>query len=124
MGHLIDIDLIYKKIKKLQQNSPGEPLMNIEYRFALADIISYLATILSSKSPDASVIKGYIGRNKDNTLQFCYHKPRRENEIEQTWWGSCDADFTIYDDAVDAQFKDLTWEDEPVKVELIIHCTN
>ena len=67
-----------------------------------------------------ATIKGYIARDLDGTLRFCYHKPRRENEIEKTWWGSCDADFDIYDDTLDSLFKDLTWDDEPVEVELTI----
>ena len=67
-----------------------------------------------------ATIKGYVARDLDGTLRFCYHKPRRENEIEKTWWGSCDADFDIYDDTLDSLFKDLTWDDEPVEVELTI----
>lgn len=67
-----------------------------------------------------ATIKGYVARDLDGTLRFCYYKPRRENEIEKTWWGSCDADFDIYDDTLDSLFKDLTWDDEPVEVELTI----
>ena len=63
-----------------------------------------------------STINGYVARDKDGTLRFCYHKPRRENQVEQTWWGSCDADFDIWNDTLEEQFKDLTWEDEPVEV--------
>lgn len=65
-----------------------------------------------------STINGYVARDKDGTLRFCYHKPRRENQIEQTWWGSCDADFDIWNDTLEEPFKDLTWEDEPVEVVL------
>lgn len=71
---------------------------------------------------DIPKIEGWIARNKDGSLVFCYHKPHRENSITQEWWGSCDADFRIYDDAIDEQFKDLKWEDEPREVELIIKC--
>ena len=65
-----------------------------------------------------STINGYVARDKDGTLRFCYHKPRRENQIEQTWWGSCDADFDIWNETLEEPFKDLTWEDEPVEVTL------
>lgn len=71
---------------------------------------------------DIPKIEGWIARNKDGSLVFCYHKPHRENSITQEWWGSCDADFRIYDDTIDEQFKDLKWEDEPREVELIIKC--
>jgi hypothetical protein len=71
-----------------------------------------------------STINGYVARDKDGTLRFCYHKPKRENEIEQTWWGSCDADFDIWNDTLEEQFKDLTWEDEPVEVILSLAPAN
>lgn len=63
-----------------------------------------------------STINGYVARDKDGTLRFCYHKPRRENQIEQTWWGSCDADFDIWNEELEKPFEDLTWDDEPVEV--------
>ena len=44
---------------------------------------------------DIPKIEGWIARNKDESLVFCYHKPNRENSITQEWWGSCDADFRI-----------------------------
>ena len=65
-------------------------------------------------------IKGYVARDKDGTLRFCYHKPKRENQVEQTWWGSCDADFDIWNEALEKPFEDLTWDDEPVEVTLVI----
>lgn len=27
-----------------------------------------------------STINGYVARDEDGTLRFCYHKPRRENQ--------------------------------------------
>ena len=79
-----------------------------------------LAFIDSLPEDDLPKTKGWVARNKDESLVFCYHKPHRENSITQEWWGSCDADFRIYDDAIDEQFKDLSWEDEPREVELFI----
>ena len=62
-----------------------------------------------------STINGYVARDKDGTLRFCYHKP------QQTWWGSCDADFDIWNETLEESFKDLTWEDEPVEVILTLN---
>lgn len=67
-----------------------------------------------------ATIKGYVGRDKDHNLRFCYYKPTRQNEIEQTQWGSCDADFDIWNKNLSSLFEDLTWEDELVEVELTL----
>ena len=72
------------------------------------------------KTLNKATIKGYVGCDKDGTLRFCHHKPKRMNEIEQTWWSSCDADFDIWNHNLRELFKDLTWDDEPVEVELTI----
>ena len=69
-------------------------------------------------------INGYVARDEDGTLRFCYHKPKRENQIEQTWWGSCDADFDIWNEDLEKPFEDLTWDDEPVEVTLTIKRLN
>lgn len=81
---------------------------------------NFLAFIDSLPEDDLPKTKGWLARNKDESLVFCYHKPHRENSITQEWWGSCDADFRIYDDAINEQFKDLKWEDEPVRVEIAV----
>ena len=65
------------------------------------------------------VIEGWIARDEDKSLWFHYVKPKRENEIEKTWWGSNDKTFRIYDWDF-PQFKDLKWEDEPRKVLITI----
>jgi len=62
---------------------------------------------------------GYVARDKDNTLWFHYRKPHLENDIEKTWWGSNDKTFRIYDWDF-PEFKDLKFEDEPIKVEFNI----
>ena len=65
------------------------------------------------------IFKGYVARDKDNSLWFHYKKPKRENDIEKTWWGSNDKSFRIYDFDF-PEFADLTWEGKPVKVEFEI----
>ena len=67
----------------------------------------------------SKTFKGYIARDKNGSLWFHYVKPRRENDIEKTWWGSNDKMFQIFDFDF-PQFKDLTWEGTPCKVELTI----
>lgn len=64
-------------------------------------------------------IDGYVARDKNGDLYFHYIKPHRENEFELTWWGSTDANFWISDDDF-PEFKDLKWEDEPLKVRIAI----
>jgi predicted membrane protein len=65
-------------------------------------------------------INGYVAKDKDGSLWFHYIKPHRENDIEKTWWGSNDKAFEIYKWDF-AEFDDLTWENEPIEVELIIN---
>jgi hypothetical protein len=64
-------------------------------------------------------IKGYVARDKNGDIWFHYYKPKRENDIEKTWWGSSDKQFKIYDFDF-PEYKDLKWEDEPVEVELTL----
>ena len=89
-----------------------------DFEIALKENPKILCNVIQERP--SGKIHGWIGRDKDGTLRFCYYRPRRENQIEQTWWGSCDADFDIYDDTLEAPFKDLTWDDEPVEVTLEI----
>lgn len=65
-------------------------------------------------------INGYVARDKDGSLWFHYKEPHKENDIEETWWGSNDKTFEIFDSDF-PQFKDLRWPQEPVKVQLTIH---
>ena len=62
---------------------------------------------------------GYVARDLNGTLWFHYCKPHLENEIEKEWWGSNDKTFRIYDWDF-PEFKDLKFEDEPIKVEFSI----
>ena len=61
-------------------------------------------------------IKGWVARDKDGSLWFHYSKPRRENDIEKTWWGSDDRTFQLFN----IDYQDLKWESEPIEVELPI----
>ena len=73
---------------------------------------------------DIIKIKGYVARDKDGSIWFHYTKPRRENDIEKTWWGSNDKSFEIYDFDF-PEYADLTWEEsEPVEVELTLKRLN
>jgi hypothetical protein len=42
-------------------------------------------------------IKGFVARDKNGDIWFHYYKPKRENDLEKTWWGSSDKQFRIYD---------------------------
>ena len=64
-------------------------------------------------------MKGYITKDKDNSLWFHYIEPHRMNDIEETWWGSNDWSFEL-DPEKFPEFDNLKWEDEPVEVELTI----
>lgn len=57
----------------------------------------------------------WIARNKDYDLCLFTEKPERN--IFQGYWYS-DFGETMRLDAHDPQFRDITWDDEPVKVEL------
>ena len=61
----------------------------------------------------SKTINSYVARDEDGSLWFHYVKPRR---INIDWWGSNDKSFQIYDFDF-PEFKDLTWEGEPVEVE-------
>ena len=62
-------------------------------------------------------LHGWIARDMDGSLWFHYIKPHRENDIEKTWWGSNDIAMLLDDDTL---YPELTWEDNPYEVELII----
>ena len=61
-------------------------------------------------------MKGYVARDKDsNDLWVHYIKPRREYMM----WVSDGRIFEIHNEDF-PEFKDLTWNDEPVEVEFTI----
>ena len=64
-------------------------------------------------------IEGFVARDKNGTLWFHFSEPKRENDIEKTWWGSDDRSFQIYDFDF-PEYKDLTWEGKPVKAILTL----
>ena len=64
-------------------------------------------------------MKAYVARDKDGSLWVHYRKPKKENSLKKTWWGSDDREFQIYDFDF-PNFKDVTWEGNPVEVELTI----
>jgi len=119
-----DIEKIRQEIERLKGVCMVQIKANSRQTFPFVmEMTGYdklLAFIDSLPEEKLFKVKGWIARNKDGSLVFCYHKPHRENSITQEWWGSCDADFRIYDDAIDEQFKDLKWSDEPREVELFI----
>ena len=62
-------------------------------------------------------LKGYIARDEDKSLWFHKKKPNRIDMGPQIFsWFQSDGQFQLDEDL----FPSLTWEDEPVKVELII----
>ena len=78
-----------------------------------------------SKELDEPKIKGWVARENPNTnlpatsLSFFSEKPQKRRDIfgEDYWGTNGGKKFTIPKDAV----PQLTWEDEPIEVELTIH---
>lgn len=89
---------------------------------------------LKTQEPIESLpkIKGWVARDKkwfdeENRLTFFFTKPERHTSIlavSEGWWNAksdehCSEGFRIDKNL----FPELTWEDEPIEVELIIkHC--
>lgn len=72
-------------------------------------------TALGKQENDANtVISGWVARDKDGHLFMYCTKPER-NENLQVWMGRY-ADFCLRD----ILFPDLTWDDEPIEVGIII----
>lgn len=117
-----DIEKIRQEIERLKQmGSIGLNEYDAGFENGRGELCDELLAFIDSlPEDDLPKTKGWVARNKDESLVFCYHKPHRENSITQEWWGSCDADFRIYDDTIDEQFKDIKWEDEPVRVEIAV----
>lgn len=67
---------------------------------------------------EESVISGWAARDKDGNL-FAYCKKPERNEELQVWMGGF-ADFGLRN----SLFPDLTWDDDPIEVELTIKRKN
>ena len=66
-----------------------------------------------------AAVEGWVARDLDGSLWFHYHKPHLENELEQTWWGSSDNSFRLYE-PIHPGFENVTFEGGPIKTKLII----
>lgn len=58
---------------------------------------------------------GYVARDKSDLLYFHYTLPVKDEDNE--WWWSDDDAFEVKSELV-SEFDNLTYNDEPVKVEL------
>lgn len=78
--------------------------------------VEELIKALSEQPQDAeeTVIRGWVARDEDGHLFMYCTKPERDESL-QVWMGRY-ADF----DLRNALFPDLTWDDDPIEVELII----
>ena len=62
-------------------------------------------------------IKGWVARDKNGEIHYFQEYPRRVTEYELNhWWDRDYISMWIEKDS----FPELTWEDEPVEVELLI----
>jgi len=67
---------------------------------------------------------GYVARDLNTSLWFHFSKPKRKEVLTTVmFWESDDKAFQIYDSDF-PEFKNLKWEDKPVKVEFNIHKAN
>lgn len=80
-------------------------------------------TANKAKDADGEVIRGWVARDKkDNSLNLHAEEPYRTKSGYQTddkpdWWDSECASFLPLDKGL---FPDLTWDSEPMEVEIII----
>lgn len=65
-----------------------------------------------------TVMQGWVARNPDGDLNFYVDKPKRNVVMYQ--WDGKDVDMCL----VDEMFPDLTWDDDPLPVELTIKRKN
>lgn len=74
------------------------------------------AYALGKQEKDAdTVTQGWVARDKDNNLFIYSDKPKRVYDGEfSRWEGLC------LDTISNSLFPDLTWDDDPIEVELII----
>ena len=108
---------IWRLIKVNKSLKPRDFTQGIAVGYA--DVLSFIESLEKEELQDIK-IKGWVARDKDDSLWFHYSKPHLENEIEKTWWGSSDDSFEIYD-FNHSGFEDVTFDDGPIEVELTIH---
>ena len=67
---------------------------------------------------------GYVARDLNESLWFHYSKPHRKGVVgRMMYWDSDEKCFQIHDDDF-PEFKDLKWQDKPVRVGFQIHKTD
>lgn len=115
---------------KARRKSDGETIEVREWRGASDVIYSspdmnqfYQASDLDFNLDADTVIQGWVCRDKkDNTLNLHAEKPYRARSgydlsEEPDWWESDSASFLPLDKSI---FPDLTWDSEPLEVEITI----
>lgn len=102
----------YRELKK--QDSSG--LLSI----ASFEFIFDRAYALGKQEKEAdTVIQGWVARDLDRALQLWESKPQR-NDITNDEWGMANGIILLPTDL----FPDLTWDDDPIEVELTIKRKN
>lgn len=96
----------------VRNNQFTHPYSAIATRESYKDGI-YFALGKQEKDADV-VIQGWIARDEDENL-FVYHTKPERDETTQMWMGGC-----VNFDLRNHLFPDLTWESEPLEVEIII----
>lgn len=77
------------------------------------------AYALGKQEKDAdTVIQGWMGRDKDGFISLFLYRPDRVIHDDLGYWGYDDNRYEI--DIPQSLFPDLTWDDEPIEVEIII----
>lgn len=117
--------------KKLRTEYPDSAFTQMDkvvplfdaYDIQQAYLDGYTACEQSMTDSEAIVIQGWVCRDKkDNALNFHAEKPYRAQSgydvcDEPDWWESDCASFLPLDKSL---FPDLTWESEPLEVEIIM----
>ena len=117
--------------KKLRTEYPDSAFTQMDkvvplfdaYDIQQAFLDGYTACEQSMTDSEAIVIQGWVCRDKkDNALNFHAEKPYRAQSgydvcDEPDWWESDCASFLPLDKSL---FPDLTWESEPLEVEIIM----
>lgn len=94
-GEIISVEAIVYNAKNGERYSPSELDFNVNY--------------------EDTVIQGWVARDKSGDLYVYHTKPLR-NVVADRWRGER-SDIDLYNNLL---FPDLTWDDEPQEVEIII----